>query len=86
MRGVRAFADRADAVERRDAESGGEVAVGAAACRGFFELHAQFGRLIRRASAEQSGDAFLRSIGGRLRPPVTSSEQRLSNGFSARNF
>ena len=37
MTGVRAFADAAEAVERRDAERRGEVAVGAAAGGGFLE-------------------------------------------------
>ena len=47
MAGVRAFADRADAVERRDSEGRGEVAVGAAAGGGFFEFDAQIARPVR---------------------------------------
>ena len=40
MRRVRAFADSAHAVERGNAEGGGEVAVGGAAGGGFIEREA----------------------------------------------
>src|ERR1700681_1635372 len=38
VKGVRAFADAAQSIERRDAHPGGKVSVGAAAHRCFFEL------------------------------------------------
>ena len=41
--GVGAFADCAHAVERRNAEGGGEVAVGGAAGGGFVEMEAELG-------------------------------------------
>ena len=40
--GVGAFADAAQAVERGDADAGGEVSVGAAADGGLFELPVDF--------------------------------------------
>ena len=85
MGGVRAFADRPQAVERRDAQRRGEVAVRSAAAGGFFEVtpsSAASARAVwnnRRTPAE-------RSIGGRFKPPVTSIAQRLSNGFRDANW
>ncbi len=82
---VRAFADRAHAVERGNAESGGEVAVGAAAGGGFVEREAE---LAARAWAcgKRRTVPRLRSMGGRLMSPVTVSLQRGSCGLSAANL
>ena len=70
---VGAVADRAQAVERRHAERGGEVAVGPAAGAALGDRLAELGggglRRGRRARATPAE----RSIGGRSKPPVTAS-------------
>ena len=82
---MRAFAHRAHAVERGNAERRGEVAVGRAAGGGFVERKAQ---LAASACALRKSRTVprLRSMGGRLMPPVTVSVQRGSAGLSAANL
>ncbi len=52
MRSVRAFADRADAVERRNAKRCGKVAVRASSRRGFFQIDAELFRQLTGAPEE----------------------------------
>ena len=79
---VSAVADGAHTIECGDTEGGGEVAVGAAAGCCFLEDEAEFGgqgaRFLKRAMVPA-----LRSIGGRLMPPVMVSLQCGSESFEA---
>ena len=74
VRSVRAFADCAHAVERGDAEGGSEVTVGAAAGGGFVEAKPSWAARLR-ACLKSAMVPALRSMGGRLMPPVILSLQ-----------
>ena len=84
MRGMCAFPDRPQAIQRRDTQRGSEVTIGSAAARGFFQLDTEFG-VTWRHEADQIRDRFLGVLSHELRTPVTSILQRLSNGFSEAN-
>ena len=82
--GVGAAAHRAQPVERRAADPGGEVAVGGAAHRDPLERAAA---PVRRRSGGPSANSPAEedgSSGGRFGPPMTSSRVPASRGVSAR--
>ena len=68
--GMGAAAARAQAVEGRDAQRRGEVAVAAAAGRSLRELQAKLAGQSRRACSKSAAIAGVRSMGGRLNDPV----------------
>ena len=55
MAGVRAFADRANTIERGDAEGRGEVAVGTAAGGGFFKRDPKVRREFAGGGEQRAG-------------------------------
>ena len=83
--GMGAAAASTQAVERGDSERRGEVAVAAAAGRALGQLLADRSRPIRRACSNRPAIAGDRSIGGRLKPPETSSRVPSVIGSSDRS-
>ena len=67
--GVRAIADGAQSVERRNAEAAGEVAVRAPADRDFAQRESQLAARSSAPSRTSAATCLVRSSGGRLTPP-----------------
>ena len=83
--GVRALADASHAVERGNADAGGEISVGAAADGGFFELPANLLRDRLRFFVEAATPA-VRSMGRRLMPPFDCDLAVLVEGLEGAQF
>ena len=84
MERVRAVAERTQPVERWDAKRRGEVPVGGAAGRALRRARAPWLPRPRAPARRARATPAVRSIGGRLIPPVTSARTRGSAGRERR--